>query len=162
VHVNTIKEKGDSILLILLFLTFVIPWFIVVVLLKIDKKIVLLISPTAALSALLINNWTTAYHFATIYPFDMDTNLASMPMILGIVPTFSVTMIWILQKTRFQLTTLALFTLFSTSLEWVILSLGIIKYYNGWNIGWTAVEYALGYILVYIYFRILKKIIQLP
>ncbi|MGI8314303.1 hypothetical protein [Halobacillus mangrovi] len=135
----------------------IFPWFIVIFLLKIDLKIVLLISPFASMIACIMNTWTIAYGFADVYPFETETHLASLPMIVGVVPALSSLFVHLIQTMHRPLLWIPVFIIGTTSFEGTTLLLGLVDYDKGWNIIYTSIEYTIGYCSVYGYFMWLKS-----
>lgn len=140
-----------------IMLYFVFPWVIVIFFLKINFKIILLLSPFSSVVANLLNTWTIAYDFAEVSPFPVETNYASLPMIVGIIPALSSVMIQLISKYGSFFILIILFSIGTTLLEGTGLFFGFIKYYNDWNIGWTFLEYFIGFASVYGYYQLLKK-----
>ncbi|KIL51100.1 CBO0543 family protein [Jeotgalibacillus campisalis] len=137
---------------------FIVPWAIILFVLKIDVKIIVLIAPITAVLTFTLDAWTILYGFASVYPFSMESNFASLPMALGVMPVCASIFIHFVRRHAYSLAWILGFTLFSTLLEWFFVTLDLIRYYNNWNIGWTAVEYVTGYSGVYGYYRVLKKL----
>ncbi|MGD7044781.1 CBO0543 family protein [Jeotgalibacillus proteolyticus] len=137
---------------------FIVPWAIIFFILKIDLKIIVLIAPITAVLTFTLDAWTIAYGFASVYPFSKETNFASLPMALGVMPVCASIFIYLVKRYAYSLAWIVGFTLFSTLLEWFFVQMGLIRYENNWNIGWTALEYVTGYTGVFGYYKVLRKL----
>ncbi|PPA71702.1 hypothetical protein [Jeotgalibacillus proteolyticus] len=136
---------------------FVVPWCIVLFIVKVNKKTIALIAPFTAIMTNILNTWTLAYDFAAVYPFEMESELASLPMVLGIIPALGSLLVHLLLKSHFSISLVIAFILISTLNEWIFVQADLIRYFKGWTIGWTFVIYLIGFTAVYLYYRLLKK-----
>lgn len=135
---------------------FILPWVVIIFILKVDFKTILLVSPLASIIAHIINIWTISYHFVELSPYHVETNLASLPMILGIVPTFSSVLIYLIKISGFSIVWIIIFTFALTFLEAINVHLDNVRYFNGWNFIWTYLSYLIGFCIVYGYYKLLK------
>lgn len=140
------------------FTSFLLPWIVVIFILKINFKIILLIAPFASIVTHILNTITIAFDFVAVSPYSLETNFASIPMVLGIIPAISTVLIHLIKKHGFVIGWIFIFALCTALFEWGLLSLGFIRYYNGWSIIWTFMTYIIGYSMVYGYYKILNRL----
>nr|WP_305881984.1 CBO0543 family protein [Halobacillus sp. A5] len=135
-----------------------LPWIVVIFIFKIDLKIILLIAPLASIVTHILNTITIAYGFVAVAPYSLETNFASIPMVLGIIPAISTVLIHLIRKHGFDIGWIIIFACSTALFEWLLLSLGFVKYHNGWTIIWTFIVYIIGYYMVYGYYKILNRL----
>ncbi|TDL34837.1 hypothetical protein E2R51_03700 [Jeotgalibacillus sp. S-D1] len=136
---------------------FILPWLIALFVIRIDIKIILVIAPFAAIAANILNTITVEYNWVDVTPYTFETNFESIPMVLGIIPVFSSIFISIVINSQNDFRWFLVFSIVNTLIEWIFLWLGLARYTNGWNIGWTFVVYLVGYGSVYGYYRLLCR-----
>ncbi|PRT04495.1 hypothetical protein C6356_15465 [Bacillus wiedmannii] len=138
-------------------LGFIIPWFLGLWLYKREPKIIILIAPIGIAVAFLINDWGSNY-FWQFKPVFRNVALSALPLNIGLYPITVCFFIYLIVKKIFHTFILFfIFTLFLTGLEGILLHLGRVKYFNGWNIFWTCISYFVAIFIIYVYSRILMS-----
>ncbi|KGR74355.1 CBO0543 family protein [Ureibacillus manganicus] len=139
-------------------LAFVIPWIVCMLhIFKKDKRLVLTISSFSSVVGFTVNEIGEYFGFWSVSPFD-KSHLPTIPFILGIFSVLGVYSIYFLRKYKRPYFVIFLFTLITTISEGIWLLMGLVKYGNGWNIGWTFVSYLFPFTFLYIYYLGLKRI----
>jgi hypothetical protein len=141
-----------------MFFGFLLPWLFGIYLIKRDKHTLLTIAPASVAIAFIFNEVAFYLGWWHLQPENLEL-LCALPFNLGMYPIMGAYMIHIAK--RFSINGLLLITivpLLLTCLEWIYVLFGRLAYGNGWNIGWTFVSYALGYTILYGYFRMLQKV----
>ncbi|MDF2714992.1 MAG: hypothetical protein K0R28_1917 [Paenibacillus sp.] len=134
-------------------LGFIIPWLFGIYLLKNDMETILSISPFASLAAFAFNEIGLHIQWWEHVPTHWGP-LSTFPSNVGIFPVTACFMIHFIKRNRKKhFVIIALFTIFLTALEGLLLVFDRVTYYNGWNIGWTFSSYLITNYLVYIYFK---------
>ncbi|MDR6885026.1 CBO0543 family protein [Bacillus sp. 3255] len=138
---------------------FIIPWIFGIYLYKKARIVVLLIFPFTATISALINDMGYHLEFWDFTPLiENDETLSALPLDIGLYPVFAGYMIyWIRHNHRHVWLKIICLCLLTTGLEWVALQYGKVEYGNHWNIGWTFLSYALAYVLVYVYYKVLVQ-----
>lgn len=100
-------------------------------------------------------------YFWHFYPNFDESSYSSLPFNLGIFPIVTCAMLHFIYNKNIK-TWLAILasTVLLTSSEWILKMLGMVTYFNGWNIGYTFLSYLLPSLAAYFYavmfFRIFK------
>lgn len=135
---------------------FLIPWIAGIFLIKHDKKTMLIAFPAAGLISLLLNDFGVYKEWWKLSPKGMES-VTTIPFNLGIYPIVAGWMLYCILQTRFRFNAVLMIALSAALLtggEFAMVSLGKIKYGNGWNVGWTFVSYLIALALVYGYSRL--------
>jgi len=135
---------------------FILPWFIAIFVFKIGTKIIFLTTPFTSLVANLLNTWTIAYELVEVYPFEVESNFASIPMIIGVIPV-SFLILAHYKSDSFQIKWVFVMAIIATLIEGIFLYFDYFKYFKGWNIFLTFLVYFVGYLTAYVYYKLLKK-----
>lgn len=122
-----------------------------------NKRSFLLISPIAVVIGFIFDVLGHHFNFWRVRPFRNRDLFHSLPIHLGIYPMLAVFFIQSVQRKNRIFIPLLLITIFTTLLETLYVKLRNVRYYNNWNIGWTFLSYKFAYVLVYLYYRLLKK-----
>lgn len=139
-------------------IAFIIPWIFMVILYFRDKKIVLIIAPFQSVIAFTINAIGFYYGFWDLYPFG-NKEIVHVPFDVGIYPMLSAYMIYYIKNIDINpFAVIFIFTLFTTFIEILGVSMGRVVYGRGWNIGGTFISYLIPYILNYCYYLSLKNL----
>lgn len=99
------------------------------------------------------------------YFWEMDKNFKdlSLPLIpynLGLYPILCCLFICSIHyKKMSTLITFLVFTLGTSFLESLIVLLGKLEYRNEWNIYWSSVSYLMAYLILYGYYKLVRKLI---
>lgn len=145
-------------MLINILVGFIVPWIFGIYLFKLKPNILLTIFPIGAVLSHIINAFAIEYKVWDILPgkfAEIDFLLFDIGL-YTILPSY---LIFFIQKYRgvnryFQI----LFFTFITSIsEFIWYKAGRISYKNGWSIYHTFLSYLIPYILVYLYYKLLKR-----
>jgi hypothetical protein len=140
-------------------LGFIIPWIFGIYLYKKNKKIILLISPFASVTAFLSNLFGFYFGFWHVTPILKEETLTVLPMCIGLYSVLGSYLIYFIQKKKITPTVLILlFSVFTTLFELFFVLTGKVIYENGWNIYWTFISYLIPYIIGYWYYLALKRL----
>ncbi|KSU84438.1 hypothetical protein GA0061096_0526 [Fictibacillus enclensis] len=135
----------------------IIPWMVGTYLCFKKPKFMLMIVPIGISTAFLINDWGFNYFWRLKHSYK-NLSLASVPYNIGLFPILGCLFISSIHYTKLNtFLSLILFTIFTTLIEFWALKEGEIIYRNGWNIGFTAISYFIGYLVVFIYYKLLRK-----
>lgn len=109
--------------------------------------------------AFTIDEIGTFLDFWEVKPFLFrDKSFSTFPFNIGFYPVLTLLMMLLIHNKKFKPgVQILLFTMLTTFLEWVYLSIGNMNYSNGWNIFWTFFSYLIPFTFVYYYYHILKK-----
>ncbi|MGO4547023.1 CBO0543 family protein [Paenibacillus sp. 2TAB23] len=112
----------------------------------------IIISPIAAVVSNVINTIGFYFGFWNYKPkFSKIETISAMPLDFGLYAVLGTLLIYALCKRTFRLhpvIVIMIFSLFTTFLEYMALLFGLVKYGNGWNIGWTFISYSIAYLCV--------------
>lgn len=137
---------------------FLFPWILGIILYKKNKKIVLLITPIGISLACIINIIGFDLNFWAITPIKFNV-FAALPIEMGLYPVLSCSFIYLIHHKEIKPYLLILtFTLFTTSLEFLAVTIGKVIYYNKWNILFTTFSYFIPYVVIYWYYISLRKL----
>ncbi|MDP4146614.1 MAG: CBO0543 family protein [Bacillota bacterium] len=138
---------------------FIIPWIFGIVLFFKDKKILLVISPFTAILAYTLNEFCFHLNFWRLIPIDMNDDLTAVSTNLGLYPILGCYLIYCISKSSLNSYLIVIaFTIITTISEYIAVLFKLVKYGNGWNVGWTFVSYLIPYLLVNWYYDKLKAI----
>ncbi|MCF6137261.1 CBO0543 family protein [Pseudalkalibacillus berkeleyi] len=139
-----------------------VPWCAGFYLLKRDLRIFLLIAPFSIVVAFLFDVLGFHLGFWRIDPkYDIEP-YAALPMYFGVYPILSGFLFYFIKRsTRSDLLWIMFFTLITTIVEFIGVAIGMVHYSNGWTIFWTFISYLLAYIVVYGYYVLLKKYVEI-
>ncbi|MFK2825958.1 hypothetical protein QYG89_09815 [Bacillus sp. B190/17] len=140
---------------------FILPWILGVYLFKNQTKLFLLFYPIGTASSFFINDIGFNYFWKLDHTFE-ELSLSAIPYNLGVYPILVCLFVCsIYYKKMPIIAAFLVFILGTTFAEFIVLLLEKVKYRNGWNIFWTGVSYLLHYLIVYIYYRSIRKFILL-
>ena len=141
-----------------IILGFIIPWIFGIWLFNRDKKIVLIIMPFTSIVAHTVNSFGFTLKFWMLKPFELHT-FSALPFDLGLFALLGCAFIYIVKNKKVNPYILIfIFALLITIMEYIGVSLGYVKYGNGWNIIYTYFSYLIPFAIVYWYYLGLKKL----
>lgn len=139
-------------------LGFIIPWIFGIVLYKKTSKILLTIFPIGTVLSHIINAFVEEYKVWEIAPEELLTvdYLIFDIGLYAILPSYLIFFIHKYRKLN-AYTYILIFTIVTTVSEYTWLKEERVSCHNGWNIYLTFLSYLVPYILVYLYYLLLKK-----
>lgn len=136
---------------------FIIPWILGIYLYKKQAKLVTLFVPVGSAIAFLINEWGVNF-FWQVKPSFLNLSLSSMPYNLGSYPVWASLFVIVIHHRKLNVkTAFLIFVTVTTLIELISVLQDKIIYRNGWNIFWTACSYLISYLLIFLYYQLLKK-----
>ncbi|WP_181348486.1 hypothetical protein [Thalassobacillus sp. CUG 92003] len=135
----------------------VIPWILTALLFLRKPALVILLFPLGAMIAFGLNDWGFRV-FWLVSPFHDNPSLPALPFNLGYFPMLACYFGYFnyirLLETKMLI---VVFSLITTSLEFMALLVDKVHFYNQWNIFYSLLVYLLGFSVVVIYVKLLKK-----
>ncbi|RIX50049.1 hypothetical protein D3P08_21070 [Paenibacillus nanensis] len=144
---------------------FIIPWLLASPLVQKQPRLFIVISPISALISLIINTigfYFDFWHFKPI--FSKNETISALPLDFGLYAVLGPLFIFFITKRPFGIPALISFLSFSllaTLLEFLGLQFNRVMYSNGWNIGWTFISYAIGFLAVATAWRTVRSYFEL-
>ncbi|WP_311775166.1 CBO0543 family protein [Alkalihalobacillus sp. TS-13] len=136
----------------------IIPWITGIYLIKKDLKILLLMAPFASVVAFTFDVLGFHLKFWRISPEREIETIVALPMYFGVYPILAAYLFFFIKRSDLnRWIWIFAVTLITTIIEFIGVLIGMVHYFNGWNICWTFVSYLLAYLVCYWYFLILKK-----
>ncbi|MFS0670581.1 CBO0543 family protein [Peribacillus frigoritolerans] len=138
---------------------FILPWVLGVYLFRNQTRLLIIFFPIGVAVATLINDIGFNYFWEMDKNFK-DLSLPSIPYNLGLYPILCCLFICSIHyKKMSTLITFLVFTLGTSFLESLIVLLGKLEYRNEWNIYWSSVSYLMAYLILYGYYKLVRKLI---
>jgi hypothetical protein len=138
---------------------FILPWVLGVYLFRNQTRLFITFFPIGVAVATLINDIGFNYFWEMDKNFK-DLSLPSIPYNLGLYPILCCLFICSIHyKKMSTLITFLVFTLGTSFLESLIVLLGKLEYRNEWNIYWSSVSYLMAYLILYGYYKLVRKLI---
>lgn len=136
---------------------FLVPWVFGSLLYRKSPKIVILITPICIATAFTVNEWGFNY-FWIFEPVYSNPSLATYPLNLGLYPVLGCFFVYFyLLKQHYAWGFIFVFSLFTTSIEALVLALGRVHYNHGWNLIGTFMICLIGFSVIYGYTRVLMR-----
>ena len=144
-------------------IVFIIPWIIALLHLnRKDRLILPLMAPFSSVIAFVINDFGHLFGFWELTFVSKNWEIAAaLPFDMGLYPILSCYMIYFIRKNGHPYIMILIMTTFTTLSETVFVFFGRVIYGNGWNNYWTFLSYLVPYVLVYVYYLYLRKIVRL-
>ncbi|WP_018248855.1 hypothetical protein [Orenia marismortui] len=140
-----------------ILLGFVLPWILGVMIYKKSSKIILFIAPVSAVVANIINTIFIYYEFWSVKP-DTAKGLERLPYDTGVYAVAGSAMVYLINYHRVNnYIVILLISLITTLGEGLLLLINRVSYHKGWNIYLTFLSYLFAYIVVYIYYLMIKE-----
>lgn len=137
---------------------FVIPWLFGLIIYRKNKRIILFIAPISAVIAFTTIALEEYMGFWNLYPFDIYDPITALPYCLGLYTVNPSILIYFINDRRFNpYFNIVLITILTTIEEGLGVLVGRVTYDNGWNMGWTFISYLIPYIIIYLFYKYLKK-----
>ena len=145
-------------MLINVLVGFIIPWIFGIYLFKLKPNILLTIFPIGTVLSHIINSLATEYKLWYISP-EKFAAIDYLLFDIGLYTILPSYLIFFIQKySRInKYFFILLFTIITTISEFIWLKAGRVSYDNNWTIYHTFFSYLIPYILVYMYYKLLKK-----
>ncbi|MGO4886314.1 hypothetical protein ACJ2A9_01025 [Anaerobacillus sp. MEB173] len=138
---------------------FVIPWLSTIPLFKRKKEIIIVMAPIAALLAIFVDAFGSYLKLWGHTPKFKLPNISMLPQDFGIFPVLSAWMIYFIDiKGKSSRFVIFLFSLLTIGLESIGLALKTFTYKNGWNMIFAYISYAVAYLLMFMYYTLLRKV----
>ncbi|MCM3673262.1 hypothetical protein M3699_05055 [Peribacillus simplex] len=138
---------------------FILPWILGIYLFRNQTRLFITFFPIGVAVATLINDIGFNYFWEMDKNFK-DLSLPSIPYNLGLYPTLCCLFICSIHyKKMSTLITFLVFSLVTSFFESLIVLLGKLEYRNEWNIYWSAVSYLMAYLIIYGYYKLVRKFI---
>ncbi|WP_082234960.1 hypothetical protein [Halobacillus massiliensis] len=135
----------------------IIPWIIIFFFFKKYPEIVMLIFPLGISIAYLANEWGF-YLFWVIEPIYKNPTLSIFPANAGYFPLLAISFSYFKIKHKTNNTLLILiYTIATTSFEYLMVLFGKVVYLGGWNIFLTSLIYLTSFIITSLYINTLYK-----
>jgi len=136
---------------------FIIPWIFGVTLYFKDRKTVLIIAPFSSILGYTVNEFCFHLNFWRLVPVNINDDLTSMSVNLGLYPILGCYLIYYISKKHVNpYLIIFIFTIVTTILEYLGVLFDLVSYGNGWNIGFTFLSYLIPYLLIYWYYLHVK------
>ena len=139
-----------------LLLGLILPLILAIFLFNKAPKIVLIIHPTSCILSHTINTIGVYLTYWTLLP-NYPGCLSYLLYNIGLYGFLASLMIYYIDKNNKPFLIVFIFTLITTFIEFIGVSLNKVVYDHGWNLGWTFLSYLTPFILVYGYYLWLKK-----
>ncbi|PQP89656.1 hypothetical protein [Paenibacillus sp. AR247] len=150
-----------SILYIQIIGGFIIPWILGLWLIK-DRIFLFAFYPAAVALATTIDIIGSNY-FWQFYPHANNKSFSSLPILTGIHPLSACFMLFLIyRKNIWPLPAICFFAGLLTLFEWLAQQVGLLSYFNGWNIFWTFLSYFTPLAVLYLYSKQMKRHIKHP
>ncbi|MDQ0883684.1 CBO0543 family protein [Peribacillus sp. V2I11] len=138
---------------------FILPWILGIYLFRNQTRLFITFFPIGVAVATLINDIGFNYFWEMDKNFK-DLSLPSIPYNLGLYPILCCLFICSIHyKKMSTLITFLVFSLVTSFFESLIVLLGKLEYRNEWNIYWSAVSYLMVYLIIYGYYKLVRKFI---
>jgi len=143
-----------------LVLVFLLPWIVGIChLYKKDKQVIPIIGPAFSILAFTINEFGFYFGFWEVFPFPEQRTLSALLFNFGVYPVLASYLIYFIKKYKHPFLFVFLMTLVTTLLESIYVYYGMVNYGNGWNAFYTFFSYLVPYVLIYLYYIYLKRIV---
>ncbi|CAH1215144.1 hypothetical protein PAECIP111891_04216 [Paenibacillus allorhizoplanae] len=131
---------------------FILPWVLVLFLIRKQPVLFIIISPITAVISMLINTIGFYFGFWNLKPhFEENPIISGIPFDMGLYPVLGSLLVYTLSKRNVRLHPIFIifmFSLFITFLEYLAFHFTFVTYGNGWNIGWTFISYSIAFLCV--------------
>ncbi|ARI77916.1 hypothetical protein HM131_14130 [Halobacillus mangrovi] len=135
-----------------------LPGIIIGYLFKKNPPLITLMYPIGVAIAFVGSDWGFGFFWDVSPTFEHNPSLSAFPYKIGYFPLLSCLFGYIKVKEIVKTPLLIfLFSFITTFMELLAVWSGKILYSNGWNIFWTFVTYLAGFIVAFLYIKILKK-----
>lgn len=132
---------------------FIIPWLLGLWLIK-DKAFLIAFYPAAVALATTIDIVGSNFFWQFSPPLN-NKSLSCLPVLIGLHPIASCLMLYLIYRKNIgPFRGILYFAGLLTFLEWVTKELGLLTYFNGWNIYWTFISYMVPLTVLYYYSKI--------
>lgn len=133
---------------------FIFPWILGLWLIKKDKETFKKLYPFSTMISVLISLWGDYNQYWILNPkLRKRQYLTNVPFNFGLYPILGILMIFLIKK--FSINTflwILMFFILTTIKELLLKRLGIVNYYNHWNLSKTFLSYLIPYFLTYNYY----------
>lgn len=146
-------------LYIVIFFSFILPWFIGILLYSMDKQIIVTIAPFACTLGFILN--TIGMDLGYFYPLQIGKikphTVAIFPN-TGLLAIESCLLIFMIHHTKYKTIILnLLMTIVSTLIDMIFIYFNFLEYKKGWNIPLTSLAYIIAFYVIYFYYLWMKK-----
>ncbi|MTI58377.1 MAG: hypothetical protein FH762_00020 [Firmicutes bacterium] len=138
---------------------FVIPWVFGIYLYKMAPKILLSIFSLGTVLSHIINAFADEYKMWHLLPekyLSIDYLMFDIGL-YAILPSYMIFFIYRYKQINGYIFVL-IFTIITTILEFFWFKIGRVTYHNGWSIYHTFFSYLIPYFLIFMYFKLLRKV----
>ncbi|AKN31305.1 hypothetical protein Ccar_10740 [Clostridium carboxidivorans P7] len=138
-----------------IILGFIIPWVIVLIIVR-ERKIIYYLAPFASVLSFIVND-LGFYYFWNLYPFRL-VNLSGVPFNIGLFCIYPCISIELMRKYDVSAyIVLPITSLIIALFEGCGVLIGRVVYYNHWNIVATYISYFISLLISYTFYKVLKR-----